>query len=302
MFSLGWARVMYFIWPQPSFLTFLWFYLAIGGIVLKWVIFEVLDRVNLKLRLRGVKRELDESRKRVWEASSNSYQLSCPLEKNMEGSPDTGDELKKLQGQVLNMAAMVARAIGSSIESLKTRDLKIARALIEGDRKIDQAQSAIRDSCIQIIAKSCPQAGDLHMIAAVLGIITEFERMGDYAEGIAKLVLMIGERPHMALPGGVVLMAQKGIEMLNGSMKSFMGNDVTGAVRISEMDGEVDTLHDQVFRELILIMVKSPAMVTQATWLLWVAHHLERFGDRVTNVCEWIVFSTMGDVDSTGGK
>ncbi|MBI4329904.1 MAG: phosphate signaling complex protein PhoU [Chloroflexi bacterium] len=296
LFSLLWASVMYMVWPQPSYVTFLWFYLGAGSIVLKWIIFEVIDRIQARLQLRGLARELELSRTRVQEAAAEKPLPSCPLPVS-GGAVDLGlaGELKQLQCDVSSMAGRVDRAIDRAMASLQGKDLELAREIIEEDRGLDQQQTSIRDRCMRVIATTCPQAEDLHLIVAVLGIISELERIGDYAEGIAKLSLFIGGQPQLAPPAGVISMARKSCDMLKGSIEAFLERDTRKAVRISEMDSEVDRLHDDVFRQLILLMSQDPGKVTQATWLLWVAHHLERFGDRVTNICEWVVFSTMGE-------
>jgi phosphate transport system protein len=133
-------------------------------------------------------------------------------------------------------------------------------------------------------------------MVAILGIVSELERMGDYAEGIAKITLMIGQEPQLKLPDEIDLMAKKTLQMLEGSLESFRDNDTKKAKFISNQDDEVDWLYDQAFRKLVLYMIEHPREITKVTWLVWVAHNLERFADRVTNINERVVFSVSGNI------
>lgn len=300
-FSLLWASIMYIIWPQPSYVTFIWFYLGLGSIVLKWVIFEIIDRINMKLRLRGVKRELEESLTRANEVSADTRRF-CERQTAVSNVSSIGldVELKQLQEELLSMASMVEKATERAVESLMRKDMVLARGVIEEDPELDLKQIAVRDHCTRVIASSCPQANDLGFIVAALGISIDLERMGDYAEGIAKITLMIGNQPHLAPPLDITLMAQKGIEMLQGSLGSFLDRDVDKARRIFQTDDEVDKLHDVVFRELIQVMIENPELIAQANWLVWVAYDLERFADKVTDICEWVAFGAgSGMVDAS---
>ncbi len=291
-FSLLWASLMYRIWDQPSYLIFVLFYLGLGSVVLKWVIFEVIDRASLRLRLRRVKKELEESRARVEDARPGTvWTGDQPLVCNSMTKEGLQDELSEVKTQVSALARMVEEAMEMALGSLNNRNMSLARQVIEHDHELDLKQTTIRDYCMQVIASTCPKAEDLSMIMAVLGVVVDLERMGDYAEGIAKITLMLGNRPHLAAPREVNLMAEKGILMLRRSIEAFLTRDVEKARGIVKMDDEVDALHDRVFRDLIRLMIENPKLVTQATWLVWVSHNLERFGDRVTNICEWVFFS-----------
>lgn len=295
-FSLLWASLMYRIWDQPSYLIFVLFYLGLGSVVLKWIIFEVIDRITMRLRLRRVKRDLEESRARVEGAApGKNWAGDQPLACNTMTKAGLDEELSELRKEVSALAKMVEEAMELALRSLNNRDMSLARQVIEHDRELDLKQTTIRDYCMQVIASTCPKAEDLSMIMAVLGIIVDLERMGDYAEGTAKITLMLGNQPHLVPPREINLMAEKGIIMLRASIEAFLNRDVEKAIALFKMDDEVDSLHDRVFRELIRLMVENPKLVTQATWLVWVSHNLERFADRVTNICEWIIFSADGD-------
>ena len=210
-------------------------------------------------------------------------------------------QLQELQDDVLIMSNMVEKAIGRSIEALRKRDLKLARQIIEDDEKINRKRYEIEDNCIALIATQQPMASDLRTIVAVLSLITDLERIGDYAEGVAEITIMIGDEPLFKPLVDIPRMADIGIEMLHESIKAFIGRDAPKAREIAERDDEVDELWDQVFRECISYMLEDPKIITTATRLIWAAHKLERIADRVTNICERVVFTVTGKMEELGG-
>ena len=205
--------------------------------------------------------------------------------------------LREIQDDVLAMGSMVEKAIGRSIEALKKRDLDMARALITDDLKINDKRFEIEEKCIQLIATQQPMASDLRSIICVLNIITEVERIGDYAVGIAKIVVMIGDEPPLKPLIDIPRMAEKVNDMLRRSLDAFINRDADAARKIAVEDDEVDNLYDQVFRELLTYMAEDPRTITRATRLIWVAHNLERSADRVTNICERVVFVVTGKME-----
>ena len=203
-------------------------------------------------------------------------------------------KLRDIQDELLAMGGMVEKAISLSVDALKKRNLKLAKQIIADDQKINEKRFEIEETCIQLIATQQPMAGDLRYLISVLNIITELERIGDHAEGIAKIVVMIGDEPPLKPLIDIPRMADKTIDMLRRSLDAFLRCDENIARQIAAEDDEVDQLYDQVFRELISFMVEDPKTITRATRLLWVAHNLERCADRVTNICERIVFTVTG--------
>ena len=302
-FSLLWAKVMYLLWDQPSYITFIWFYLGIGSIVLKWVLFGIMDRIHTNIRLRAVKKELDQSTTRVEEAGKGIYEeQEHQVTIDHETSIDMEEKLKQLEQNVLYIGNMVEKAVEQTIEGLKRRDAGLATQIVKNDQALDRKEFAIREGCLRLIANSQPKGRELRRIVAVLGIITELERMGDYAKGIANISLMIGTQPLIKPLIDIRRMTQIGIEMMRGSLESFLNRDVEKAKRICRMDDDVDALYDQIFRELVLYMIEDPKTITQATRLIWVAHNLERFADRTTNICEHVVYSVTGEMVDIGAS
>ncbi|MDY6835070.1 MAG: phosphate signaling complex protein PhoU [Chloroflexota bacterium] len=205
--------------------------------------------------------------------------------------------LGALQDDVLVMGSMVEKSIERSMEALKERNLKLAERVVADDCKVNDKRFDIEEKCISLIATQQPVADDLRLIVAVLNIITDLERIGDHARGIASIALMIGDespvKPLIDLPR----MAQKTCEMLRHSLDAFIQHDANLARRICAEDDEVDHLYDQVFRELLSFMAEDPQTITRATRLIWVAHNLERAADRITNICERVVFVVTGKME-----
>jgi phosphate transport system protein len=205
-------------------------------------------------------------------------------------------ELQRLEDDVLLLGSMVEQAISESVEILKRRDLEGARRLIAGDRAINEKRFAIEADCLVLIATQQPMASDLRTLAAVLEIATELERIGDYAKGIARINVMMGEQPLLKPLIDVPRMAVKVRDMLHRALDAFVRRDVALARAIPTEDHEVDDLYNQVYRELLTYMMADPRTIDRATHLLWVAHNLERAADRVTNICERVIFTVTGEM------
>jgi phosphate transport system protein len=215
----------------------------------------------------------------------------------MEIRTDFRKRLRGIQDDVLAMGSMVEKAISRSIEALKERDLDKAQKVIADDLKVNKKRFTIEEKCVQLIATQQPMAGDLRAIICVLNIITEIERIGDHAEGIAKIVIMIGDEPPLKPLIDIPRMAEKVNDMLHRSLDALINHDADSAKRIVTEDNEVDNLYDQVFRELLTFMAEDPKTITRATRLIWVAHNLERSADRVTNICERVVYMVTGKME-----
>lgn len=211
-------------------------------------------------------------------------------------------KLREIQDDVLTMGSMVEKAISRSIEALKKRDLALANQIIADDLKINEKRFDIEERCIQLIATQQPMAGDLRGIICVLNIITELERIGDHAEGIGKIVVMIGDEPPLKPLIDLPRMTNKTVGMLRRSMDAFINCDADAAREIIAEDDDVDSLYELVFHDLLIFMAEDPRTITRATRLLWVAHNLERSADRVTNICERVVFSVTGKMEEIGAS
>jgi phosphate transport system protein len=206
-------------------------------------------------------------------------------------------ELKDLQDELLVMGSMVDKQIARAVESLERRDIEAARQIIRADNEIDQKRFEIEEQAILIIATQQPIASDLRVIVAVLSAIVDLERMGDHAEGIAKITCLHASQPLIKPLIDIPRMAEIGRQMLRQALDAFVARDAEQAAFVAARDDEVDALYDQVYRELLTYMIQDPASMERATWLLWAAHNLERIADRATNICERVSFLVTGRME-----
>ena len=211
-------------------------------------------------------------------------------------------DLQHLDDGILALGSMVETAIMESVDALNRRDLQRSRDLIVLDRKINEKRFAIESEALGVIAMQQPVAIDLRMLAAVLDIADELERIGDYAKGIAKINLLIGEEPLLKPLIDIPAMAQKACSMLHRALEAFIDRDVDLARALPREDEEVDNLYNQVYRELITYIFADPSAIEQANYLLWAAHNLERASDRVTNICERVLFTATGELIEMDGE
>src|SRR6266498_5726676 len=205
-------------------------------------------------------------------------------------------ELQQVKDNVLVLGSMVEQALLDSVESLKKRDLKASEKSLEFDREINKKRFEIENQLMILIATQQPMAHDLRLLASCMEIISELERMGDYAKGIANINLRMGDAPLLKPLIDIPRMAQKDVDMLHRALTAFVNEDIATANNLPVEDDEVDALYNQVYRELMTFVIQDPTTMERANWLLWVAHNLERVADRVTNICERAVFIATGEM------
>jgi phosphate transport system protein len=204
--------------------------------------------------------------------------------------------IQEVKDEVLVLGSMVEQSILDSVEALKKRDMEASRKIMELDRRINEKRFDIEHKVMILIATQQPMAHDLRLLASILEIAGELERMGDYAKGIATINIRMGEEPLLKPLIDIPRMAQKGVDMLHRALTAFVDEDVQAASKIPAEDDEVDALYLQVYRELMTYVMADPKTIERANWLLWVAHNLERVSDRVTNICERTIFIVTGEV------
>lgn len=210
--------------------------------------------------------------------------------------------LQDLQDGVLTLGSMVEKAIGRAVESLRNQDIVLAQQVVDDDAKINDARWELEEASINLMATQAPMARDLRRIAAVMHIVTELERMADHAEGIAVLTLRTADEPHLKPLVDIPRMADIARELLVEALDAYTEMDAERARQIARRDDEVDRLYEQVYRELLTFMISDPRTITRATHLLWVAHNVERIADRVTNICERVVFVVTGQIEEMNRK
>lgn len=205
-------------------------------------------------------------------------------------------EIRQVKDNVLILGSMVEQALLNSVDALKKRDIKAAEKIFADDKEINKKRFEIENQLMVLIATQQPMARDLRVLASTLEIISELERMGDYAKGISNINLRMGDTPLLKPLIDVPRMANKGVDMLHRALTAFVNEDVEVAKSLPVEDDEVDALYNQIYRELMTFIIADPKTIERANWLLWVAHNLERFADRVTNICERTIFIATGEM------
>ena len=203
-------------------------------------------------------------------------------------------DIQQVKDEILLLGSMVEHAIIASVEALKKRDIKAAEKIIAEDKEINKKRFGIENQLMILIATQQPMAHDLRLLASSMEIISELERMGDYAKGIANINVRMGDEKLLKPLIDIPRMAQKGVDMLHRSLTAFVNEDVETANALPIEDDEVDALYNQVNSELITLIMAHPDQIEQANYLTWAAHNLERAADRVTNICERIIYTETG--------
>lgn len=206
------------------------------------------------------------------------------------------EKIHALMQEVFILEEMVRISMTSAVEAMKKGDKAAAKRVYDGDERINEKRFAIENACLIAIATQQPLAGDLRALASILEVITELERMGDYAKGIGKITILAAkdqlEPEHLAY---ISQMADVALDMLHKAISAFEQGDVRAAQNIPAQDDQVDFLYNQLYRTLIDYVITRPELFDQVNLLLWAAHNLERMGDRVTNICERTIFIATGN-------
>ncbi|CAA9532079.1 MAG: Phosphate transport system regulatory protein PhoU [uncultured Thermomicrobiales bacterium] len=206
-------------------------------------------------------------------------------------------QIQELRDDVVAMASMVDKAIVRAVDALKRQDIPLGRDVMAKDREINALRWQVEEKALLVIATQAPMAGDLRTIAAVVQIVTDLERMADHAAGIAKIVVETADEPLLKPLVDIPRMSELARAMLADSITAFIDGDEPAARAIVVRDDEVDELYNQIYRELLTYMMADPGTINRATHLLWAAHNLERIADRVSNICERVVFAVTGTLE-----
>jgi phosphate transport system protein len=208
--------------------------------------------------------------------------------------------IQELERDVLHMGEMVIDAINRSVDALANLDVEQAKRVVDGDVRVNKLRWTLEDKCVDLIALQQPVASDLREIIATLSIVRDLERIGDYAEGIGKIVLLHGEQPLLRPLLYLPQMKDKAVAMLRSSLDAFIRRDANLARQVCAQDDDVDKLYDQAYHDLISRMIADPSVVMRATYLIWASHNIERSADRATNIAESVVYlvtGTPGEMD-----
>jgi phosphate transport system protein len=211
-------------------------------------------------------------------------------------------EIQQLKDELLLMGSMVEQQVLEAVEALKKRDIEASRRIFKADGKINAKRFGIEEQVMILIATQQPMAHDLRLLASILEVSAELERMGDYAKGIATINIRVGSEAPLKPLIDIPRMAQKASDMLHRALTAFINEDVASARTVPAEDDEVDELYKQVYRELMTFIIADPKSIDRANYLLWTAHNLERFADRVSNICERTVFIVTGEIKEIGSS
>ena len=205
-------------------------------------------------------------------------------------------QVHHLQEEVLLLGSMVEQAIVAAVDALIRRDVPASRKIFNNDMLINEKRYAIENAILILIATQQPMARDLRLMAAILEVITELERMGDYAKGISKISIKLGDASLPISMRDLSSMADLAVSMLHRALGAFFDGNAQLAHEIPAEDDKVDEFYNQIHHEVVASMISNPETIDQANQMMWVAHNLERFGDRVTNICERTVFIATGEL------
>ncbi len=203
-------------------------------------------------------------------------------------------EIQNMKNEILAFGSMVEQNLLESVDALKTRDVNRSHKVVEVDKIINKKRFELENEVMILIATQQPMAKDLRLLSSFFEIISELERMGDYAKGIGVINIRMGSEELLKPLVDIPRMAEKSADMAHRALVAFINEDVEAAKSIPAEDDEVDALYNQIYRELITYIISDPKAIEKANWLLWVAHNLERFADRVINICERTLFVVNG--------
>ena len=210
-------------------------------------------------------------------------------------------EIQQLKDEIILLGSLVEQNLLDSVDAMKKRDLAASEKVIALDKQINDKRFALENQVMIIIATQQPMAHDLRLLASYFEVISELERMGDYAKGIGIINIRMGDQTLLKPLVDIPRMAKKPPDMLHRALLAFVNEDAEVARGIPAEDDEVDALYDQIYRELMTYIMVDPKNIERANWLLWVAHNLERFSDRVTNICERTIFIVTGELIEING-
>lgn len=204
-------------------------------------------------------------------------------------------ELQELHLLMLKMCTVVEESLNNSVHALKSQDIRLAQSVIDADDIIDNMEHEIEEKCLKLIALQAPMAKDLRFIATAMKIITDLERIADHAVDISKITIRLADEKYIKELIDIPRMGEIASRMVKESIDAYVNQDAEKAKEVAKIDDEVDALHKQIFRELLLIMMEDPKKINQATSFLFVSKSLERIGDYVTNICEKIIYAVTSE-------
>ena len=204
------------------------------------------------------------------------------------------EQLHTLNHELLEMGALIERAIRSATDALVKQDVEAALQAIAVDKEVDQAERDIESLCLKLLLQQQPVARDLRLISSALKMITDMERIGDQASDIAELVIYLSKEPYIKELTHLPQMAENAIRMVTGALDAYVRKDVVLAQQVMAMDDAIDALFATVKDELIALIRHDASAGSQAIDLLMIAKYYERIGDHAQNIAEWVEYALTG--------
>jgi phosphate transport system protein len=205
------------------------------------------------------------------------------------------NKIKLLNSELIEMASLVEKQIYDSMTALKYQNLELSKKVMKDDDKVDNLQKEIEEKCIKFMATESPLARDLRSIYTTTKIVTDLERMADYAVDICKIVPRVKGVNFSNEIAPVWQIVDIVTNMIKLSIEAYVNGDEKAAYEICDMDDRVDEIYQGMFEIVLKKMGKDESMINQGTQILFASKYLERIGDHVTNICEWIIFSKEGN-------
>jgi phosphate transport system protein len=206
-----------------------------------------------------------------------------------------GQEMQEIKDDVLLLGSMAEEAVMESVEALRDNNVDRSLQVLLKDRHINRKRYEIEISIIVLIATQQPAARDLRVLTASLGICTELERIGDYAKGIANINLRSGGLSMPKILKDIYSMAEKSVDMLHCAMTTFAEGDLETAHKIIADDDVIDKCYIDLYYDAVNVVLGDGKNMERANYVIWAAHNLERLGDRVTNICERVIYAVTGE-------
>jgi phosphate transport system protein len=206
------------------------------------------------------------------------------------------NKIRELNDSVLELGSVVEQAVLGCVAALEERDLESAKIIYNGDKDINEKRYEIERKALITVATQQPMATDLRRLSSIIDIAGELERIGDYAKGIARIAMRLGDQPPLKQLIHIPKMAESTADMLHRALGAFVELDEAAGMAIPKEDDQIDLLYNMVYQELLELMIDDRENIDRATFHLWVAHNLERAADRVTNICERTIFSITGEL------
>ncbi|MDU2123728.1 MAG: phosphate signaling complex protein PhoU [Clostridium celatum] len=203
--------------------------------------------------------------------------------------------MKLLTSELAEMGSLVEKQIYNSIEAFKNKDMKLVKQVMENDDKVDELNRRIEEQCLKFMAMESPVATDLRKVFTTSKIVTDLERMADYAVDICKITKRVESDVLGEECEPIWQMIDILRKMINKSIEAFVAGDIDAAYEICKMDDQVDTIYRGLFNDMLKKMAKDESIINKGAQILFASKYLERVGDHVTNICEWIIFSAKGD-------